>query len=109
MQFPVVQFLKLGACQSDGCVLRQQIFFVLHNYQLTMALNYCKLVLLEFFLHKLSLKQKRRVGNPFFGIAARLFLFALFCNAPRYLVVAFQGQVFDSFCKVAKTELLPFS
>lgn len=46
IQFPVVQFLKLGACQSDGCVLRQQIFFIQCNYQLTVALNYCKLVLL---------------------------------------------------------------
>ena len=40
----VVQFLKLDACQSDGCVLWQQNFVVQCKDQLTISLIYAILI-----------------------------------------------------------------
>ena len=81
----VVQFLKLDACQSDGCVLWQQNFVVQCKDQLTISLIYATLTLLLVFSHKLIIKQKDEQATPFFGETCSSFLFsfrALFCNAP---------------------------
>ena len=85
IQFPVIQFLKLGACQSDECVLWQQNFVVQCKDQLTISLIYGTLALLLVFFHKLIIKQKDEQANPFFGETCSSFLFsfcALFLNAP---------------------------
>lgn len=82
IQFPVVQFLKLGACQSGGCVLWQQNFVVQCKDQLTISLIYATLALLLFFSHKLIIKQKDEQATPFFRGDLLIFFSALFCNAP---------------------------
>ena len=82
IQFPVVQFLKLGACQSGGCVLWQQNFVVQCKDQLTISLIYATLALLLVFSHKLIIKQKDEQATPFFRGDLLIFFSALFCNAP---------------------------
>ena len=79
VQFPVVQFLKLGACQSDGCVLWQQNFVVQCKDQLTISLIYGTLALLLVFFHKLIIKQKDEQATPFFRGDLLIFFIQLPC------------------------------
>lgn len=79
IQFPVVQFLKLGACQSDGCVLWQQNFVVQGKDQLTISLIYATLALLLVFSHKLIIKQKDEQATPFFRGDLLIFFIQLPC------------------------------
>lgn len=65
IQFPVVQFLKLGACQSDGGVLWQQNFVVQCKDQLTISLIYGTLILLWILFHTSIIKQKDEQATPF--------------------------------------------
>ena len=75
----VVQFLKLDACQSDGCVLWQQNFVVQCKDQLTISLIYATLVLLLVFSHKLIIKQKDEQATPFFRGDLLIFFIQLPC------------------------------
>jgi len=61
----VVQFLKLDACQSDGCVLWQQNFVVQCKDQLTISLIYGTLILLWILFHTSIIKQKDEQATPF--------------------------------------------
>mgnify|MGYP000011256046 FL=1 len=79
IQFPVVQFLKLGACQSDGGVLWQQNFVVQCKDQLTISLIYATLALLLVFSHKLIIKQKDEQATPFFRGDLLIFFIQLPC------------------------------
>lgn len=81
IQFPVVQFLKLGACQSDGGVLWQQNFVVQCKDQLTISLIYGTLILFWILFHTSIIKQKDEQATPS-GETCSSFFSALFCNAP---------------------------
>ena len=68
VQFPVVQFLKLGAGHSDGCILWQFNFTVQYKNQLIISLN-CGILSLRFrvFHGSLILTQKTTSAKPFWG------------------------------------------
>lgn len=69
----VVQFLKLDACQSDGCVLWQQNFVVQCKDQLTISLIYGTLILLWILFHTSIIKQKDEQATPLSGKPTLLF------------------------------------
>ncbi len=66
VQFPVVQFLKLGAGHSDGCILWQFNFTVQYKNQLIILLN-CSILSLRsrVFHSSLILTQKTTSAKPF--------------------------------------------
>ena len=74
VQFPVVQFLKLGAGHSDGCILWQFNFTIQYNYQLIILLRYAILSLrFRVFHGSLILTQKTTSANPFLGMVDVVF------------------------------------
>ena len=66
VQFPVVQFLKLGAGHSDGCILRKFNFTVPYKNQLIISLN-CGIRSMRsrVFHDSLILTQKPHQPSPF--------------------------------------------
>ena len=65
IQFCIIQILKLGACQSDACVFRQQNFVVYGKYQLTISVTYFKLILRCFVSHQFNSNAKMTSSQPF--------------------------------------------
>ena len=82
IQFPVIQFLKLGVGQPYGCLFRQHNFAVQCKYQLTVPLNYVTLFQRLVFLHTLKLNANESTSQVLFGPTWCFCYSALFCNAP---------------------------
>ena len=82
VQFPVVQFLKLGAGHSDGCILRQFNFTVQYKNPLIISLN-CGIRSMRsrVFHDSLILTQKPHQPSPF-GMVDVVFSWAYFATGP---------------------------
>ena len=83
VQFSVIQFLKLGAGHSDGCILRQFNFTVQYKNQLIISLN-CGILSLRFrvFPRSLILTQKTTSTIPKRAWLMWFFSWAYFATGP---------------------------
>ena len=94
VQFPVVQFLKLGAGHSDGCILWQFNFTIQYDYQLIILLRYAILSLrFRVFHGSLILTQKITSANPFWDGRCGFFIgrFLQHALALAFVILAHQN------------------
>ena len=98
VQFPVIQFLKLGTGHSDGCILWQFHFTAQYKNQLIISLN-CGILSLRFrvFHGSLILTQKTTSAKPFWGWSmwffhGRILQQALFLSAQLLNKIDFMGR-----------------
>ena len=88
VQFPVVQFLKLGAGHSDGCILRQFNFTVQYKNQLIISLNCGILSMRSRVFHgSLILTQKTTSAKPFRDGRCGFFLGRILQQAQSFQIV----------------------
>ena len=82
IQFPVIQFLKLGVGQPDRCVFRYEIFAVQCNYLLTVPLNYVTLFLRCFCFHNQILTHTKAPAKSFLDPTGAFVIARYFATRP---------------------------